>query len=54
MAGKRRVEATRWFQQFYSQEVAERALASASDIIGAVREFYQAHAETDIIEGRLP
>jgi HEPN domain-containing protein len=40
--------------QFYSQEVAERALASASDIISAVRAFYQAHAETDIVEGRLP
>ena len=39
--------------QFYGQEVAERALSSANDIVGAVRTFYQARGETGIIEGQL-
>jgi HEPN domain-containing protein len=39
--------------QFYSQDIAERALSSARDIIGAVRTYYEALGETDIVTGRL-
>jgi HEPN domain-containing protein len=38
--------------QFYTQDVAERALAAASDILNAIRTHYEELGETGIIAGQ--